>query len=117
MSYDRSLSIFSNTGTINQIEYAYEAAKRGGISVGLVGKDFVLLASEKKSVPKLQDSRTVKKINKVDEHIFMAYSGIIADNRSLLDYARMECQSYRFNLDTTPSVEYLVKQLAFRQQE
>ena len=47
MSYDRSLSIFSNTGTINQIEYAYEAAKRGGISVGLVGKDFVLLASEK----------------------------------------------------------------------
>jgi len=117
MSYDKSLSIFSNTGTINQIDYAYEATKQGGLSVGLVGKDFVILASEKKSIPKLQDSRTVKKISKVDEHIFMSYAGIIADSRSLIDYARLECQSYRYNLDTVPSLDYLVKQIAFRQQE
>ena len=109
MSYDKSLSIFSPEGTISQVDYAYEAAKKGGLSVGIVGSDFVIIAAEKKSIPKLQDSRTVKKLSQIDDHIFMSYAGIIADSRSLIDYARMECQSYRFTLDTVPSLDYLVK--------
>lgn len=117
MSYDKSLSIFSPQGTISQVDYAYEAAKRGGLSVGIVGKDFVIIGAEKKAVPKLQDSRTIKKINKVDDHIFMAYAGIIADSRFLIDYARLECQSYRYSLDSRPSIDYLVKQVSFKQQE
>jgi len=83
----------------------------------MIGKDFVLLAAERKAVPKLQDSRTIKKINKVDNHVFVSYAGIIADSRSLIDYVRLECQSYRYSLDTTPSVEYIAKQVANRQQE
>lgn len=117
MSYDKSLSIFSPQGTVSQVDYAYEAAKKGGLSVGLVSKDYVFLAAEKRSIPKLQDSRTVKKISSIDNHIFMSFAGIIADSRCLVDYARLECQSYRFNLDTEPSLDYLVKQVAFRQQE
>jgi 20S proteasome subunit alpha 4 len=117
MSYDKSLSIFSPEGTISQVDYAYEASKKGGLSVGLIGKDLVIIAAEKKAVPKLQDVRTVKKINRVDTHIFMSFAGIIADSRYLIDYARLECQSYRYNLDTVPSIDYLVKQVAFKQQE
>mmetsp|Transcript_5321 Transcript_5321/g.5444 ORF Transcript_5321/g.5444 Transcript_5321/m.5444 type:complete len:243 (+) Transcript_5321:11-739(+) len=117
MSYDKSLSIFSPSGTVSQVDYAYEAAKKGGLSVGLVGKDYVIIAAEKKSVPKLQDSRTVKKISKVDSHIFMSFAGIIADSRYLVDYARLECQSYRYNLDSVPTIDYLVKQIAFKQQD
>ncbi len=117
MSYDTSLSIFANDGSISQVSYAYEAAKKGGLSVGIVGKDFVLIAAEKKSVPKLQDSRTIKKINTVDEHVFMSFAGIVADSRFLIDYARLECQSYKYSLDTKPSLEYLVKQVAFKQQD
>jgi len=116
MSYDKSLSIFSPNGTISQVDYAYEAVKRGGLCIGLVGANYVIIAAEKKAVPKLQDSRTIKKINKVDNHIFIAYSGIIADSRSLLDYARLECQSYRYALDTIPTVEYVAKQIAYKQQ-
>ena len=110
MSYDKSLSIFSPEGTISQVDYAYEAAKKGGLSVGLV------LASEKKSVPKLQ-TRTVPKISMIDENTCLMFSGIIADSRSLLDYIRLESQSYRYSLDSIPSIEYLVKQVAFRLQE
>jgi 20S proteasome subunit alpha 4 len=117
MSYDKSLSIFSPDGTISQVSYAYEAAIKGGLSVGIVGKDIVIIAAEKKSVPKLQDSRTIKKINRVDEHIFMSYAGIIADSRYLIDYARLECQSYRYSLNTKPSIDYLSKQVAFKMQE
>jgi 20S proteasome subunit alpha 4 len=47
----------------------------------------------------------------------MSFAGLIADSRSLLDYARLECQSYRYALDTSPSVEYIAKQIAIRQQE
>jgi len=82
-----------------------------------MGKDFVLLAAERKAVPKLQDSRTIKKIANVDHHIFVSYAGLIADSRSLIDYVRLECQSYRYSLDTIPSVEYVAKQVALRQQE
>lgn len=117
MSYDKSLSIFSPNGTLSQVDYAYEAVKKGGLSIGILTKNCVILAAERKAVPKLQDPRTIKKINKVDNHIFISYAGIIADSRSLIDYARLECQSYRYALDTNPSIEYLAKQIAFRQQE
>jgi len=117
MSYDKSLSIFSPNGTLSQVDYAYEAVKKGGLSIGVTTKNCVILAAERKAVPKLQDPRTIKKINKVDNHVFISYAGIIADSRSLIDYARLECQSYRYALDTNPSIEYLAKQIAFRQQE
>ena len=117
MSYDKSLSIFSPNGTLSQVDYAYEAVKKGGLSIGITAKNCVILAAERKAVPKLQDPRTIKKINSVDNHIFVSYAGIIADSRSLIDYARLECQSYRYALDTVPSIEYLAKQIAFRQQE
>lgn len=117
MSYDKSLSIFSPDGKISQVSYAYEAANKGGLSVGIVAKDMVIIAAEKKSVPKLQDSRTIKKINKVDEHLFMSYAGIIADSRFLIDYARLQSQSYRYSLNTKPSVDYITKQVAFKMQE
>lgn len=115
--YDKSLSIFSPEGTLSQVEYALEAVKRGGLSIGIVGDNCVILAAERKAVPKLQDPRTIRKINKVDHHVFVTYAGIIADSRSLIDYARLECQSYRYSLDTSPSVDYIAKQIAFRQQE
>ena len=117
MSYDKSLSIFSPNGTLSQVDYAYEAVKKGGLSIGLIADQCVILAAERKAVPKLQDPRTIRKINKVDKNVFVSYSGIIADSRSLIDYARLECQSYRYSLDTTPSIEYISKQIAFRQQE
>jgi 20S proteasome subunit alpha 4 len=99
------------------VDYAFEAVKRGGLSIGIVGKDLVLLVSERKTVPKLQDSRTINKVSKVDSHVFICYSGIIADSRSLIDYARLESQSYRYSLNTEPSIDYIAKKVAFRQQD
>lgn len=46
------------------------------MQVGIRGKDIVVLGVEKKSVAKLQEERTVRKICALDEHVCMAFAGI-----------------------------------------
>ena len=80
--------------------------------MGLKGKDCVILAVEKKPVAHLQDPRTIRKIQKVDQHIMCTFSGLQADARVLIDKARLECQSFRFQMEDEPTIEYLAKSVA-----
>lgn len=44
--------------------------------VGVRGNDVVVLGVEKKSIAKLQEERTVRKICLLDEHVVMAFAGL-----------------------------------------
>ena len=73
MSYNHSITVFSPNSHLFQVEYLQEAM--GWTMISVRGKDIVVPGVEKKSVAKLQDERTMRKVCAPDDNVCMAFAG------------------------------------------
>lgn len=115
--YSFSLTTFSPSGKLVQIEYALNAVSAGATSLGITATDGVVIATEKKLPSILVDEATVKKIANITPNIGVVYSGMGPDFRVLIRKARKTAQAYfRLYHEHIP-VAQLVRETAAVMQE
>lgn len=112
IQYDRALTVFSPEGRLYQVEYALEAVRRGTLIVGIKTKTDVCLAVQIKVASPLMEIDSIDKLFKIDQHIGCAISGLHADSRILVNYSRVQAQSYRLTYDEPVKLRMLVKSIA-----
>jgi len=107
--YDSRTTIFSPEGRLFQVEYAMEAISQSGLAVGVLTKDGVVLAAEKRMSSKLLDTgKTPEKMYKIDDHVACAVAGITSDANILVNYCRLASQRYLFQYDEPVPLENLL---------
>ena len=110
--YDRALTVFSPEGRLFQVEYALEAVRRGTIAIAVKSQNDVCICAQIKIPSKLMDANSIDKIFQVDDHIGVAISGLHADSRALVNYARVQAQSFRLTYDEPVRLNLLAKTIA-----
>jgi len=108
-AYDRAITVFSPDGRLFQVEYAREAVKTGSTSIGIVCSDGIVLLAHKRVSSPLLIGGSTEKIFTIDAHIAASSSGLVADARKLVDYARVEAQKHRLTFDEEIPIELLAK--------
>ncbi len=58
------------------------------------------------------DPDSIDKIFQIDEHVGVAIAGLHADSRMLINYSRVQAQSFRLTYDEPVRLSMLVKTIA-----
>ncbi|KAK9477539.1 nucleophile aminohydrolase [Lipomyces japonicus] len=116
--YSFSLTTFSPSGKLVQIEYALQAVNQGVTSLGIKASNGVVLATEKKSSSELVDVNSLDKVANITPDIGMVYSGMGPDFRVLVDKARKSSHTnYKRIYNEYPPTRILVQDIARTMQE
>jgi len=111
--YDTDITTFSPAGRLHQVEYAMEAVKQGSAAVGVHSRDWVVVASIKRSS---EMASYQQKVYKLDKHCGMAAAGLISDARVLSEWMRNECLNHRYVYDSELPTSRLVARVSDKSQ-
>ncbi|KAI0096571.1 putative proteasome component Pre8 [Daldinia grandis] len=116
--YSFSLTTFSPSGKLVQIEYALNAVNQGVTALGIKATNGIVLATEKKSSSPLVDPSSSSKVSLITPNIGMVYSGMGPDYRVLVDKARKVSHTgYKRIYNEYPPTRILVQDVARVMQE
>lgn len=115
--YSYSLTTFSPSGKLVQIEYALQAVRAGNTSVAIKATNGAVIATEKKMASSLIDDDSIHKVYKITDKIGMVYSGMGPDSRVLLTKAQKVAQQYKLVYQEGIPPKRLVEELAGVMQE
>mmetsp|Transcript_17654 Transcript_17654/g.25775 ORF Transcript_17654/g.25775 Transcript_17654/m.25775 type:complete len:270 (+) Transcript_17654:109-918(+) len=108
--YDSSTTTFSPEGRLHQVEYAIEAINNAGTCVGILAKDGIVMASEKRVTSGLlAPSKTSEKTYKLCQHAACNVAGLTADANILIDQARLRAGRFEFQYVEPIPIEQLVE--------
>ncbi len=109
--YDHGITTFSPDGRLFQVEYARESVKRGTTTAGLKFKEGIVLVCDKRIASRLIIPESIEKLFKIDGHIGIATSGLVADARQLVARARVEAQVNRITYSDKIPLDTMTKKI------
>lgn len=137
--YAFSLTTFSPSGKLVQIEHALTAVSAGVTAIGIKGfklfndryandltqgnkqhnkaSNGIVIATEKKIATFLIEDEELSRVSQISTNIGVVYSGMGPDARVLVDKARKSAQEYKRVYCEEPPVVMLVKEVASIMQE
>eukprot|EP00123_Amoebidium_parasiticum_P019315 comp24511_c0_seq1/m.46760 comp24511_c0_seq1/g.46760 ORF comp24511_c0_seq1/g.46760 comp24511_c0_seq1/m.46760 type:complete len:254 (-) comp24511_c0_seq1:58-819(-) len=110
--YDLSATTFSPDGRVFQVEYAGKAVENSGTAIAVRCKDGVVFGVEKIILSKLYEPDSNPRNFTIDRHIGLAFSGLSADARQIVNRARSEAASYRNSYGVPIPCKILAERIA-----
>jgi 20S proteasome subunit alpha 4 len=110
--YDQRVCLFSPDGRLLQAEYANAAAEKGELVACVITSegDFVVITPSRK-LENFVDKRSVDKLSKLDDGLWMVFSGLAGDGRLIVQTGRSFCVNYRTQFGCTPNVAAVAKSI------
>ena len=113
--YDTDVTTFSPAGRLHQVEYACEAVKQGSACVALRSNTIAVAVALKRAPGDLAGYQ--KKVFKIDDHMGIAISGLIADARVLAKLMRNECLNHKWVYESPMQTQRLVTLVSDKAQQ
>merc|ERR1712216_484582 len=116
-AYSFSLTTFSPSGKLVQIEYAINAVQQRPTALSIKATNGVVVATEKKMPSTLIDDSSVEKTATLTDNVGGVYSGLAPDFRVLVKKGRKKAQEYFKVYKENIPVSQIVRELASIMQE
>lgn len=112
MSEERVNNAFSEEGTLYQVEYALEAAKKGMSCVVLYGKNCIVMGASKRVPEKLMDPEYISSFFEIIPGLVGVISGYSMDVQDMKITSKKYALELLYDLGRTPSPGVLCRRIA-----